>query len=66
MGYKNTLCEQNTEFSGVKAGGTYTYHCALKVKLHRLYIPLTMNVNIWEKMVDLLIKGTIAANMCID
>jgi hypothetical protein len=26
----NTLCGQNVEFSDVKAGGTYKYHCGLK------------------------------------
>jgi hypothetical protein len=26
----NTLCEQNVELLNVKAGGRYSYHCALK------------------------------------
>jgi hypothetical protein len=26
----NTLCGQNVEFGGVKPGGTYSDHCALK------------------------------------
>jgi hypothetical protein len=26
----NTMCGKNAEFLNVKAGGTYSYHCALK------------------------------------
>jgi lipoate-protein ligase B len=28
--HTDTLCGQNVEFLYVKAGGKYTYHCALK------------------------------------
>jgi hypothetical protein len=28
--HTNTLCGQNVEFEYVKAGGTYSNHCALK------------------------------------
>jgi lipoate-protein ligase B len=28
--HMNTICEQNAELSNVQAGGTYSYHCALK------------------------------------
>jgi hypothetical protein len=30
MEHTNTLCGQNAEFWYVKAGGTYSDHCALK------------------------------------
>jgi hypothetical protein len=39
MKHINTRCGKNAEFFNVKAGGTYSYHCALK---GQQFIPLTM------------------------